>query len=215
MNKKNIVLLIAVVIVGMLVAGGTYAVLLSTMNVTNGNYSSKVDCFTINYDKGQNITGTLFPAVDYNGGLSSSVSLSISSSCAITGTGNLIIHIDDETSETLLGEVSGHCEERETLKYLSGYDENTCIGENMWVNNGTALKYAIFNTNSTTGTPLTVGYIKNYGDNITDGFAVNNSTTNATYYLYIWMDGYLIDNNYNNLSFSGYLDASVTQNDIR
>ena len=59
----------------------------------------------------------MFPSLDYRNGLSDNVTLSINSSCAVTGTGNLAIYINNETSETLLQTVDGHCEEREKFNF--------------------------------------------------------------------------------------------------
>jgi len=49
MKKKNIILLILVLIAGILLAAGTYAYFIIAANVINGNYVDSTQCFDIEY----------------------------------------------------------------------------------------------------------------------------------------------------------------------
>ena len=50
-----------------------------------------------------------------------------------------------------------------------------------------------------------------YNGSSNDGFTVNRTTSN--YYIYIWMDGYLAGDGYENLPFGGSIHAQVVQSD--
>jgi len=72
-----------------------------------------------------------------------------------------------------------------------------------------ALKYAVYeNVNSS---PVSSGVISSTGDmDIYSGFYV--SSISKTYYVYIWLDGNIADNDYLDVSFSGDIHSSVIQN---
>lgn len=68
---------------------------------------------------------------------------------------------------------------------------------------------------------VTNGYLGSYPIKIVDNgldyniytdFDVTNDTT-LNFYIYIWLDGYMSDNSYASLPFSGYIHAEVTQNE--
>ena len=221
-KNRGIFLVLVIFLVGLLVIGGTYAFFIYDVDVKNGNYISKTECFLINYsilndDGTQKITGTLFPTIDSSGGLNGKVSLNVDNSCNISGTGSLYMHINNGTSTTLVQTVGAHCENATTLETLNQYkgSSSNCTSNNgKWVTNGTALKYAVYDSNNTSGAPLNTGYITS-GDIGKDiliytGFDVNHTVND--YYIYIWMDGYLMDEGYTNLPFGGYIHASVLQN---
>lgn len=218
-NKKKLLLIVAIML-GILLLGGTFAVIIADMTITNGNISGTVECFDIDYsienDTGaidsRQITGTLFPSKNHMGGLFGKVRLGVNSNCSVTGTGTLYLHINEGTSNELVKTVTDHCENA-SLETING-DSSTNCTEN-WISDGTALKYAIYDNVDGTGDALSVGYIKesDIGNDITiySDFLVNNLAND--YYIFIWMDGYLIDNTYSKLPFGGYIHASVLQNE--
>lgn len=162
-----------------------------------------------------NLSGTLFPTTNITGGLFGSLAMGVNSACSITGTGTIYLHVGTESSTTLLRKTDGHCENASTLETISNYTTSSeCVSNNgKWVSDGSALKYAIYDNAAGTGVPLGVGYITggDIGEDIPmySGFAVN--ATSKRYYIFIWMDGSLTNEDYEDLSFSGYIHASVVQ----
>lgn len=221
-KKRKILIIVLIIFLGLLILGGTYAFLSYALSVENGNYSGKVECFKINYstlneDGTEKITGTLFPSINASNGLSGMVSLGIDESCNVNATGSLYMHVSEGTSVTLLQTVREHCENSLTLETIDEYDNSSdCTDANgIWVTNGTALKYAVYNNNSANGNPLDSGYItaNDIGDDILVYTNFDVNYTMNSYYIYIWMDGYLMDDNYTNLPFGGYIHASISQNE--
>ena len=222
-NKKKYII-IGIIVGCILLIGGTYALLSSDLIVSNGNVNGVVDCFQIDYNISNDgsstntgITGVLFPTKSVKGGLSGKVAISINNACSVTGTGTLYLNVGSGTSTTLVQTVAAHCEKSDTLETLDGYTtSSTCTSNGgRWVSNGTALKYAVYPSSDITGAALTKGYIttNDIGKNITiyDNFGVTKTVKN--YYIYIWMDGYLAGDGYENLPFSGNIHAKVVQND--
>ena len=132
-KKKNIVLSVIVMLIGLLVASGTYAFLYVQANVTNTNYVGTSTCFLVDYnidngDSTQNITGTLFPSLGPSDGLNGRVGLKINSSCSnINGTGTIKIHINNGTSASLMQKATSHCEDKKTGDTLTEYTTaSTC-----------------------------------------------------------------------------------------
>lgn len=71
-----------------------------------------------------------------------------------------------------------------------------------------ALKYAVYD--STKSTVLASGTITATGDkNLYSGFDLSYTAT--TYYIYIWLDGTIADNDYVDIPFSGHIHASAIQ----
>lgn len=179
-KKKYMVLIVGLVSLGLLLAGGTYAWLTFNANVENGTYNADSTCFMIDYSAGGAITGTLFQSSTPKGGLSGSVTMKIKSSCSASGTGNIKLNVGTDTSSLLLSDDG-------------------------------ALKYAVYeNINSN---PVSSGTISSTGDmNLYSNFALAGPSEAAkTYYIYVWLDGNIADNDYVNLSFSGNISASATQ----
>lgn len=213
-NRRNIFLLLGILLLGLLVVGGTYAVLSVSLPVivTNGVYEHTIECFDIEYDTGGSIIGTLFPSSASTGGLSGSLSVGIKDTCDVLGTGslNLIVHSDSDKNGILTQVVDAHCENSSTLETLTSYtDSSSCTSAGgIWVDNGTALKYAVFVGTNTV--PSSVGYINSVGStiNIYNNFSVS---TLEEYTVNVWLDGNLSDNTYANISFSGEIATTVTQ----
>ena len=163
------------------------------------------------------ITGTLFPSAGPSGGLSGRIKINVNESCNVTATGTLYLNVDSGTSTALVQTVADHCEDKITLETLNDYTtsaECTADSSRMWVSTGTGLKYAVYSSVNATGTPLNVGYITS-GDigrdiPIYSDFTVDK--TASSYYIFIWMDGYITDSTYTELPFGGYIHASVLQN---
>lgn len=161
------------------------------------------------------LRGTLFPSTEITGGLFGSLAMGVNSACNITGTGTIYLHVGTESSVTLLRKTDGHCESPTTLETLTSYtSSNECLTDgNKWVTDGSALKYAVYDNAMGTGVPLSVGYITggDIGEDISlyTGFDVNS--TNNRYYMFIWLDGNLTNEDYEDLPFSGYIHASVVQ----
>lgn len=170
---------------------------------------------TWNTEAAGNLGGTLFPSTEITGGLFGSLAMGVNSACNITGTGTIYLHVGTESSVTLLRKTDGHCENPTTLETLTSYtSSNECLTDgNKWVTDGSALKYAVYDNAAGTGVPLSVGYITggDIGEDISlyTGFDVNS--TNNRYYMFIWLDGNLTNEDYEDLPFSGYIHASVVQ----
>ena len=257
MKNKSILLVITILLIGLSLAGGTYAYLTMAASVTNGNYNTQTTCFNIDYNisnegSGQDISGTLFPSANASGGLSGRVGLKATASCALNGLGTLKLHINSSTSSSLMTSASSYCQDRKTLEPISGItteeacttaggrwrgygdaycesnstlerlttptDNESCTSAGgTWKTGGSPLKYAVYANNAGTGAPLSKGYIESTDINtdkvIYDNFVID--TNQKYYYIFIWIDGYLVDNAINNLPFSGYINASANQADIK
>ena len=71
-----------------------------------------------------------------------------------------------------------------------------------------ALKYAVYE--NVDSNPVASGTITATGNkNLYSGFSI--SKTAKTYYIYIWLDGTIADNDYINVPFSGHIFATATQ----
>ena len=218
-KERNIRFIIGIIIIILLIIGGTYAYMTLAANVTNGSYVAGTTCFVIDYDITNDdgsspIAGTMFPSSSAGGGLSGKVSLKINNNCNVNGVGTLYLNVTSADS-TLIKNVSNHCENSQTLQTMGDYTtSSTCTAQSngKWVTSGSALKYAVYNTNSVTSStvPLSVGYVNKTGSiKIYDNFSITKNL--STYYVYIWLDGNLSDNSYANLPFVGNVSASATQ----
>ena len=213
-KKKNIILSIVVILVGLALVGGTYAYLTFSMNVTNNVVNGGTTCFDIDYiDNTDQITGTLFPSANHTKGLTGTVSLKIKNTCNLDGVGNLYLHVNNNTSNLFITTAAPHCENKSTLETLTQYTTSgTCNGSNRsWVTTGTPLKYAVYGNSTGTGTPLSVGYVNAIDSDIAvyKDFVIKH--TQKDYYIFLWLDGHLTDNTYTNLSFDGYVKVDATQ----
>ena len=222
MNIKNktLLMIVGVLLLGIIAASGTYAYLIGTVNVKNESHTANTMCFLIDYninnvDGSKDITGTLFPSSGPSGGLSGRVGLKVNETCDTSGTGILKLHINSETSSKFATVGAAHCENPTTLETLKDYKtSSTCSGHGTWTTSSTVFKYAIYDDPAST-TPVKVGYLKNsdIGNDITLLNNIAITSTQQYYYIYIWLDGYLTDNTYVELPFSGYIKAEATQND--
>ena len=219
--RKNIIMVTVIALMGMLIAGGTYAWLTARVNVTNGSYNVGTHCFLIDYninntDGTQNITGTMFPSSGPSKGLSGRVGLKISDSCDVSGIGTLKLHINSGTSTKFTTVGVAHCENTATGETLPDYKTSSaCSGHGTWTSVTTPLKYAIYDNSAATGTPLSKGYIEssdiNNDKEIYTGITLNR--VQKYFYIFLWLDGYMTDNTYVDLPFNGYISASATQSE--
>lgn len=229
MNKKinkKIIIIGVIVLAGLLILGGTYALLKYTLDVTDGNINGAVECFEIEYNisneagsvDNTKITGTLFPSMEPNGGLSGRVTINVKNTCNVKGIGTLSLHVSNGTSSDLLQNVGAHCENKYTLETLNDYatsGECSTDTNGIWVSNGTGIKYAVYTNSNGTGNPVGIGYVTaNDIDKdipIYTGFTVDSTV--RQYYIFIWMDGYVTDESHAELPFGGYIHASVMQSE--
>lgn len=107
MNKSKIFgSIIGIILFIVLVAGFAYAWI--TWRGEDINTSGTSKCFDILYTKGNDISGTMYPASDYSKGLSSTVKVNIDSSCNIAASGKIILNTDNTTSSNLFTSRDGN-----------------------------------------------------------------------------------------------------------
>ena len=124
-KKKSIILSVIVLLMGLMIAGGTYAFLSVGANITNTNYVGISTCFMVDYnidngDNTENITGTLFPSLGPSEGLYGRVGLKVKDECEVNGIGTLKIHIN-VSSASLIEKATSHCEDKKTGDILTSY----------------------------------------------------------------------------------------------
>ena len=216
-KKRSIILVVAIICIGILVTGGTYAWMTFGGTIINGADNGTTTCFILNYDYvdddgNATLGGTLFQSSKPRAGLSGSVTMSIDSNCNVNGTGTIYLTVNGSTSATLYKKVKAHCEDSVTLQTLTNYTSSSACTSagGKWVsaNSKSALKYAVYE--NVTATPVAVGHINGTG-NITlySGFPLRH--TSSKYYIYIWLDGELADNTYLGVSFDGDIHLGATQ----
>lgn len=240
-NKKKNIIIFSILSLVLLILGGTFAYITLSATVTNGNYTGNFTCFNINYsvnnsDGTSDITGTLFPSSGPSGGINGAIEIGIDPDCNVNGLGSLQLQTMSTSSE-LFQTVSAHCEDSQTLSTMGAYTTQAeCEAQTngVWVTSGRALKYAIYNTDNVNSStiPIKVGYVvaHTYARNILyndfilydvdsttqSTIAANagfDSDGNINYSIYIWLDGNLIDDSYQNLNFNARLLAFVVQAD--
>lgn len=210
-NNKLLFMILGIVFLTVLVVSGTYAVIVFGANVADGEYDFETDCFDVDFSS-TNISGVLWPRISPSNGLHNSITMKISDSCNVFGTGKLDINVDNSTSSKYFETVAPHCENANTLETFDLYTSSSdCTSHGgIWVTNGTALKYSIYDNSTATGNPLDSGYINSYGFLYSDEFDLNDHTP-RNLYLFIWLDGWLVDNDYADLSFLATLNAEAKQ----
>ena len=165
-------------------------------------------------------TGTL--KMHINNTTNSDLTRSISSYCISRSTLEKIDGITTKAAceaENVKGRWMGYgdsyCENPNTLERIDTTEENCTSSGGTWTTGGSPLKYAVYSNSTGTGNPLRVGHItsSDIGNDIIlkDDILVGN--TQKYYYIYVWLDGYMTDNTFNNMPFSGYINASAIQND--
>jgi len=214
-KKRIFLIIILIIFLVLFVVGGTYAVIFGyggALGILNGDYNYNTVCFDVEYDGGEALVGKLFPSGGPGGGMVGSLSLGMSDRCNIEGIGNisLIVSENSDRNGILTQKVAAHCELPSTLETLTSYNDSSSCTSNggIWVENGTALKYAFYIDNDSE--PTSVGYIDGVGRTI-DLYSDFRVTTTKQYTISVWLDGNLSDNSYMNISFSAQIEPTIFQ----
>ena len=183
MNTKRhyIGLLVAVLSLGMLLTGGTYAWLLFADNttITGEGLNAQTTCFIMDYSGDFPISNnTIFPSKTDKGGLSGTVTINIKESCNVSATGNIYLNVGSATSSTLLS--SG------ALKYAFYDGSNTLIGSGTISSSGVKT----LNTSAITLTKAATTYTVYVW---LDGTKVNNSHLGLSFSGYIYADAMQVE----------------------
>ena len=95
-NGINKYMVLVLVLVMVLIAGGTYAwyVIGAT---DNSQYNGSSKCFTVNYSHGSDISGIIDMSSTYTGGKSTTITISVPSSCANV-TAKIYLHTNSSSS---------------------------------------------------------------------------------------------------------------------
>ena len=204
MEKKKKLIVLGVIILLLVASGLTFAIL--TWNSTMINIGINTNCFTINYAKGNNISGSLKlineeDLINNNkftikeGVGVSSVNIGIKSTCSIEGYGNIILNITNISSAFTTGSSKG------------------------------ALKYAVLKNTSTITDPTQISTtsLLNQSFDIEKKGSIDASDTlklltkqlsNTELYKYIiviYVDNNLAGNDITSATFTGNISADATQ----
>ena len=207
MEKKNKLIILGVIILLLVASGLTFAIL--TWNSTMIKLGINTNCFTINYAKGNNISGSLKLINEEdlisNGKFTikegvgvSGVNIGINSNCSIEGYGNIILNITNISSAFTTGSSKG------------------------------ALKYAVLKNTSTITTPSSISTtsLLNQSFDIEKKGSIDTSGTlklltkqlsNTELYKYIiviYVDNNLAGNDVTSATFQGNISADATQGRI-
>ena len=204
MEKKNKLIILGVIILLLVASGLTFAIL--TWNSTMIKLGINTNCFTINYAKGNNISGSL-KLINEEDLISnnkftikegvgvSGVNIGINSNCSIEGYGNIILNITNISSAFTTGSSKG------------------------------ALKYAVLKNTSTITTPsdISTTSLLNQSFDIEKKGSIDASGTlklltkqlsNTELYKYIiviYVDNNLAGNDVTSATFQGNISADATQ----
>ena len=207
MEKKNKLIILGVIILLLIASGLTFAIL--TWNSTMIKLGINTNCFTINYAKGNNISGSL-KLINEEDLISnnkftikegvgvSGVNIGINSNCSIEGYGNIILNITNISSAFTTGSSKG------------------------------ALKYAVLKNTSTITTPSSISTtsLLNQSFDIEKKGSIDTSSTlklltkqlsNTELYKYIiviYVDNNLAGNDVTSATFQGNISADATQGRI-
>ena len=204
MEKKNKLIILGVIILLLVASGLTFAILI--WNSTMIKLGINTNCFTINYAKGNNISGSLKLINEEdlisNGKFTikegvgvSGVNIGINSNCSIEGYGNIILNITNISSAFTTGSSKG------------------------------ALKYAVLKNTSTITTPsdISTTSLLNQSFDIEKKGSIDTSGTlklltkqlsNTELYKYIiviYVDNNLAGNDVTSATFQGNISADATQ----
>ena len=204
MEKKNKLIILGVIILLLIASGITYAIL--TWNSTMIKLGINTNCFTINYAKGNNISGSLKlineeDLINNNkftikeGVGVSGVNIGIKSTCSIEGYGNILLNITNISSVFTTGDSKG------------------------------ALKYAVLKNTSTITDPTQISTtsLLNQSFDIEKKGSITTSDTlklltkqlsNTELYKYIiviYVDNNPAGNDITSATFQGNISADATQ----
>ena len=207
MEKKKKLIILGVIILILAISGLTYAILTWTSSKINIGLTS--GCFTIDYTKGQDISGNLKLLNESdlissnkftikNGIGISAVNIGIKSTCTIEGYGSIYLNVTNISDAFTTGDSKG------------------------------ALKYAVLSNTSTITTPssVTVDSLLNQSFDIVSTGSITSSDTitlltkqlsNTEVYKYlvvIYVDNALAGNSITSASFQGNISASANQGKV-
>ena len=204
MEKKKKLIILGIITLTLVIIGTTYAILTWTSSKINLGLNS--GCFTIDYTKGQDISGNLKLLNESdlisnnkftikNGIGISAVNIGIKSTCTIEGFGSIYLNVTNISDAFTTGDSKG------------------------------ALKYAVLSNTSTITTPssVTVDSLLNQSFDIVSTGSITSSDTitlltkqlsNTEIYKYlvvIYVDNALAGNSITSASFSGNISADANQ----
>ena len=204
MEKKKKLIILGVIALTLVIIGTTYAIL--TWTSTKINLGLNSGCFTIDYTKGQDISGNLKLLNESdlissnkftikNGIGISAVNIGINSTCTIEGFGSIYLNVTNISESFTTGDSKG------------------------------ALKYAVLSNTSTITTPssVTVDSLLNQSFDIVSTGSITSSDTitlltkqlsNTEIYKYlvvIYVDNALAGNSVTSASFTGNISADANQ----
>ena len=207
MEKKKKLIILGVIILILAISGLTYAILTWTSSKINIGLTS--GCFTIDYTKGQDISGNLKLLNESdlissnkftikNGIGISAVNIGIKSTCTIEGFGSIYLNVTNISEAFTTGDSKG------------------------------ALKYAVLSNTSTITTPssVTVDSLLNQSFDIVSTGSITSSDTitlltkqlsNTEIYKYlvvIYVDNALAGNSITSASFTGNISADANQGKV-
>ena len=207
MEKKKKLIVLGVIALTLVIIGTTYAIL--TWTSTKINLGLNSGCFTIDYTKGQDISGNLKLLNESdlisnnkftikNGIGISAVNIGIKSTCTIEGYGSIYLNVTNISEAFTTGDSKG------------------------------SLKYAVLNNNSTVTTPssVTVSSLLNQSFDIVSSGSITSSDTitlltkqlsNTEVYKYlvvIYVDNALAGNSITSASFTGNISADANQGEF-
>lgn len=182
MKNRKLLYTTLILLLVITVIGATYAWYTWTSEKINSSGNS--GCFTILYDKGEDIgsdqnKATLMPSDDYTGGLSATVKMNISSSCTTSGRGKIYLETLNTTSSNL---------------YRAGL-----------------LNYQILKNGTVTDIK---GSISESGKiEIDVGELTKASTATDRFTVYVWIDNNLVENTDAYSVYRGKISAEAEQRD--
>lgn len=204
MEKKKKLIILGIITLTLVIIGTTYAIL--TWTSTKINLGLNSGCFTIDYTKGQDISGNLKLLNESdlisdnkftikNGIGISAVNIGIKSTCTIEGFGSIYLNVTNISDAFTTGDSKG------------------------------ALKYAVLSNTSTITTPssVTVDSLLNQSfDIVSTGSITSNDTitlltkqlSNTEVYKYlvvIYVDNALAGNSITSATFAGNISADANQ----
>ncbi len=204
MEKKKKLIILGIIALTLVIIGTTYAIL--TWTSTKINLGLNSGCFTIDYTKGQDISGNLKLLNESdlissnkftikNGIGISAVNIGIKSTCTIEGFGSIYLNITNISEAFTTGDSKG------------------------------ALKYAVLSNTSTVTTPSSVtvesllnqsfqivakGSIESSGKKLLYKMELSNTEINK-YIIVIYVDNFLAGNSITSATFSGNISSEAEQ----
>ena len=204
MEKKKKLIILGIITLTLVIIGTTYAIL--TWTSTKINLGLNSGCFTIDYTKGQDISGNLKLLNESdlissnkftikNGIGISAVNIGINSTCTIEGFGSIYLNVTNISESFTTGDSKG------------------------------ALKYAVLSNTSTITTPSSVtvdsllnqsfeivakGSIESSGKKLLYKMELSNTEINK-YIIVIYVDNFLAGNSITSATFSGNISSEAEQ----